>query len=327
MPRATGPADFCRRDAPAVPLEQGSGSRGGGALRAHVAASNRAGGPAENDPMRNAPSDGCLEISRLLPRLRRYARALVGSQRQGDELVQHSLQELAATAATLPRAEFRALLFRTLHASFARFPAPGGFAEQQLLVDSELVASRVGQMEPLYRQMLLLTALEGFSPLEASSILGLAPELGTRLLGEARQEVRNQSPSRALVIEDEPLIALDICTALESCGHTIVGTARTGDEAVLLGHRHRPDLIVSDLRLAGSSSGLKAVEEILAIVPASVVFITAYPELLLTGGRPQPTYVVTKPFEHEMLEVSVAEALFAAGHRGAAQPHLRATRP
>jgi hypothetical protein len=41
-----------------------------------------------------------------------------------------------------------------------------------------------------------------------------------------------------------------------------------------------------------------------------VIFITAYPERLLTGERPEPTFLITKPFQPEIVKAVISQALF-----------------
>ena len=71
-----------------------------------------------------------------------------------------------------------------------------------------------------------------------------------------------------------------------------------------------PDLILSDIQLADGSSGIDAVNEILARTALPVIFITAFPESLLTGERPEPAFLVTKPFNEDMVKALISQALF-----------------
>jgi two-component SAPR family response regulator len=89
-----------------------------------------------------------------------------------------------------------------------------------------------------------------------------------------------------------------------------VGVARTRTEAMALSKKTEPGLIMADIQLADGSSGLDAVRDILAGVEVPVVFITAYPQRLLTGERPEPTFLITKPFQHEVVKSVVSQALF-----------------
>ena len=71
-----------------------------------------------------------------------------------------------------------------------------------------------------------------------------------------------------------------------------------------------PGLVLADIQLADGSSGLDAVDDILSIADVPVIFITAYPERLLTGDRPEPTYLVTKPFHERTVGTTISQALF-----------------
>ena len=66
-----------------------------------------------------------------------------------------------------------------------------------------------------------------------------------------------------LIIEDEPLIAMDIEQMVESLGHRVVGTARTHTEATALFGKTHPRMVLADIQLADGSSGIDAVNEIL----------------------------------------------------------------
>ena len=113
-----------------------------------------------------------------------------------------------------------------------------------------------------------------------------------------------------LIIEDEPLIAMDIEQMVESLGHRVVGTARTHKEAAALFGKTHPKLVLADIQLADGSSGIDAVNEILQSTSLPVIFITAFPERLLTGERPEPAFLVTKPFNPEMVKALISQALF-----------------
>ena len=94
-------------------------------------------------------------------------------------------------------------------------------------------------------------------------------------------------------------------------GHRITGIARTRSEAVKLGSADKPDLILADIHLADSSSGIDAVNDLLAqFGDMPVIFITAYPERLLTGERPEPAFLITKPYTEDQIRAAVGQAMF-----------------
>ncbi|MGH6630423.1 MAG: response regulator, partial [Burkholderiales bacterium] len=115
--------------------------------------------------------------------------------------------------------------------------------------------------------------------------------------------------SEVLIIEDEPIIALHIRSIVEELGHSVSGIATTHAEAVALASSHHPELVLADISLADGSNGIDAVREILEQIDVPVIFVTAYPERLLTGERPEPTYLITKPFDADVLAATIGQAL------------------
>jgi CheY-like chemotaxis protein len=116
-----------------------------------------------------------------------------------------------------------------------------------------------------------------------------------------------------MIIEDEAIIAMDIESIIRGMGHSVTGIARTRDGAVALAKRERPDLILADIQLADNSSGIDAVNQILRDLPdMPVIFVTAFPERLLTGERPEPAFLITKPFSEEQIRSAVSQAMFFA---------------
>jgi CheY-like chemotaxis protein len=90
----------------------------------------------------------------------------------------------------------------------------------------------------------------------------------------------------------------------------VTGVAVTRDEAVAQAMARRPGLVLADIQLADDSSGIDAVKDILAQFEVPVIFITAFPERLLTGERPEPTFLITKPFQRSTVKAAIAQALF-----------------
>jgi CheY-like chemotaxis protein len=126
----------------------------------------------------------------------------------------------------------------------------------------------------------------------------------------AQNSIECQLASRLLIIEDEPLIALDLENLALSLGHKVVGIAASKDEAVARARAEQPGLILADINLGKGGSGIEAVIEILQSFQIPVIFVTAYPEQLLTGEHPEPTYLITKPFLPETVQAVIGQALF-----------------
>lgn len=246
-------------------------------------------------------------ILRHTPYLRRYARALTGSQAEGDGLVQATLENLLNAHVHLDRsAAMRTALFKALHDTW-RMALNGHSidAPRRLAADR-----RLQRMSPEHRTVILLVLMEGCSFAEAAFILGVSEDEAHRRFTAAQRSIEQQLATDVLIIEDEPVIALDLQRLTEGLGHRVLGLAATHAEAVSLVKGRSPGLVLADVRLADGSSGIEAVAEILKSYDVPVVFITAYPEKLLTGGRPEPAFLITKPFADETVKAMVGQALF-----------------
>lgn len=249
-------------------------------------------------------------LAERLPFLRRYARALTGSQHSGDAYVRELLE------AALQDEDLRAELVMGRVQLYRAFTRIWSNAHVELAFDGDVAApeaganSRLSRIPPEHRQALLLTTLEDFSEAEAAEVLDLQPEEVTALVIRAVEEIEAESTCSVLIIEDEPLIAMQLEELVTDLGHTVAATATTRTAATEAFARLRPTLVLADIQLADASSGIDAVEDILAMASVPVIFITAYPERLLTGERPEPTYLVTKPFQEETVRATISQALF-----------------
>ncbi len=249
-----------------------------------------------------------------LPYLRRYARALTGTQVHGDAYVRTALEAIIAAPADFPRDIDPRL---ALYATFQRIwrSANGDARELRTRDDyaghqDEVAQARLAHMTPLSRQALLLTAMEGFAPRDAALLIGVDASEMDGLLSEALSEIERQTRARVLIVEDEPIIAMDLETIVRDLGHSVVSVAVTRDEAVAEARAARPTLVLADIQLADDSSGIDAVKDILAEFSIPVIFITAFPERLLTGERPEPTFLITKPFQRATVKAAISQALF-----------------
>lgn len=258
-------------------------------------------------------------IAPHLPYLRRFARAVTGSQTSGDAYVAAALEALIADLSIFPEASNdRISLYRLFSSMFSSSAVKVPEPVSSFPWESRAAANLLN-LTPRARQAFLLVSVEGFSNDDAAEVLGVEPNDFAALLDEASQEISRQVATDILIIEDEPLIAMDIEQMVEGLGHRVVGIARTHKEAVALYHKTQPRMILADIQLADGSSGIDAVNDILHAHPIPVIFITAFPERLLTGERPEPTFLVTKPFNPDMVKALISQALFFdEGSRAAA---------
>jgi DNA-directed RNA polymerase specialized sigma24 family protein len=245
------------------------------------------------------------QIVRQAPYLRRFARALTGAQETGDGLVQAMMERLLQGEAQLDEAMgLRPALYHVLLSTWRAIDGravggPASAADQRLQV-----------LSPERRAALLLVNMEGFDAAEAARIMELPIEGFSAQLAKAEADVEAQLATDVLIIEDEPIIALDLTRLVRELGHRVVGVAATRREASGLADQSRPGLVLADIRLADGSSGMDAAADILKTIDVPVIFITAFPEHLLTGEGPEPAFLITKPFREETVKAMIGQALF-----------------
>lgn len=246
-----------------------------------------------------------------LPYLRRYARSLTGSQASGDNYVAAVLEALIADQSafdtSLPARVAVYRVFTKVWNSLAVNQISDGDAGEP---DKSGPERRLEAITPAPRQAFLLVSVEGFTTAEAAQILDVPPAHITELLQLAGAEIAQQLSADVLIIEDEPLIAMDLEALVVDIGHRVQGIARTHSEAIAEVSKKTPSLVLADIHLADGSSGLEAVNEILSSITVPVIFITAFPERLLTGQKPEPVFLVAKPFEPAVVKALISQALF-----------------
>ncbi len=255
--------------------------------------------------------DLSAKIAKELPFLRRYARALTGSQTTGDNYAAAALETILEDNSVFdPGLSPRVALFKVFNDIWSSSGAPvekpeeGGLAEER-------AQSRLASLTPNTREALLLHVIEGFEVGSVATIMGISAAEAQELVDIARAEMRDSIQGSVMVIEDEAIIAMDITSIVEQAGHEVTGVARTRDEAVRLADATLPDLVLADIQLADKSSGIDAANQIIEnLGEVPIIFITAFPERLLTGERPEPAFLITKPFTVEQVHSAISQAMF-----------------
>ncbi len=245
-----------------------------------------------------------------LPYLRRFARTLTGAQEAGDAYVATLLEGLISTPSDFPtdmppRMALYHLFLRVWNS--VKLTSSGDDNGSPAMAVAQ---RRLDSISSLPRQAFLLVAVEGFTAAETAVILEVGERDVGNLLDIAGQEIAHQVATNVLIIEDELLIAMDLETIVGSLGHTVQEVATTKTEALAAVKRQKPGLILADVKLADGSSGLDAVREIVSESEVPIIFITAYPEKVLTGERPEPTFLISKPFQRETEMAIISQALF-----------------
>lgn len=250
-------------------------------------------------------------VAQHLPYLRRYARALTGSQASGDAYVAATLEALIQDPSVMDDSASTRIglyrLFTKIWNSIGLNGEPPAVADVNAPVERHL-----SQIAPMPRQAFLLVALEGLSEDEAAKVLDVDVPALRQLVEDSGRELAAEIATDVLIIEDETFIALDLEALVEGLGHKVLGVARTHTEAVALSKVKQPGVILADIQLADGSSGLDAVNEILRSFEVPVIFITAYPERFLTGERPEPAFLIAKPFQPATVSAVLSQALFFA---------------
>jgi CheY-like chemotaxis protein/DNA-directed RNA polymerase specialized sigma24 family protein len=248
-------------------------------------------------------------VAQHLPYLRRYARVVAGSQQSGDAYVAAALELVVQNPSLL---ETGATTRVALYQLFTKIWNSAAENSELGTVDAaaQPVERHLAQIALVPRQAFLLVALEGLSEDDAAKVLGVDVPRLNELVEESGRELAAEIATDVLIIEDETFIALDLESLVESLGHRVQGVARTHKEAVALAKAKRPGIILADIQLADGSSGLDAVNEMLNSFQVPVIFITAYPERFLTGERPEPAFLIAKPFQPATVSAVLSQALF-----------------
>lgn len=248
------------------------------------------------------------QIGAVIPYLRRYARALTGSQTSGDTFAAATLEAILADRSTLEGADVKTGLFRVLYGIWSSAGAPVEEGEEGAKAKAQ---RHLAKLTSNSREALLLYTIEGFAYGDIATIMSMETAEAEELVAVARREMADSVTGSVMIIEDEAIIAMDIESIVADMGHRVTGIARTRDEAVELARSDVPDLILADIQLADNSSGIDAVNDMLTELGARpVIFITAFPERLLTGDKPEPAFLISKPYTEDQVISAVSQAMF-----------------
>ncbi len=249
-------------------------------------------------------------IAAELPYLRRYTRALTGSQARGDNYTVATLEAILKDRSPFENEDSAKVnLFKCFHSIWTSSGQQLSDPEDGMLGRAQALLSKLTANS---REALLLRTIEEFTLTDIAKIMDTNVEDVRGLIKAANEELANNVRGKVMIIEDEPIIAADLTAIVSGLGHNVTGIARTHKEAVALGKKMDADLILADIQLADNSSGIEAVNELLQMMDVPIIFITAFPERLLKGDRPEPAFLISKPFHEAQVQSAVSQAMFFA---------------
>jgi len=231
-------------------------------------------------------------IALELPSLRRFARSMTGSQRAGDVYVSCMLDRLLLDPGLVSRGHpVKISLFRQLAsilASACESTQPTGYRA------FELRAHRA-------RQAWLLFAVEQMTVEEIAIVLDLGVSDIRGLLTGVAREVKQQSRAHVVIMEDDGALGLELAAMVERLGHEVAGIAQSSQKALTIIASLQPDLVIAEAHLLQSASKR-------GDLATTTICMSARPEELLTGLRPEPAFVLTKPFDVLPVEAMISQA-------------------
>ncbi len=115
-----------------------------------------------------------------------------------------------------------------------------------------------------------------------------------------------------MVVDNEVIITSQLEERLTKMGYEVVGSASSGEEAVDMARRLRPDLILMDIVMPGKLDGIEAAEAIKAEMDISVIFLTAYAneKIVKRAKSVEPLGYIVKPFRETELQAMIEVALY-----------------
>ncbi|MBO9670407.1 MAG: response regulator [Sphingobium sp.] len=121
----------------------------------------------------------------------------------------------------------------------------------------------------------------------------------------------NQKKPCALIVEDEFLIAEGLRVQLQAMGLDVCDVATTAEAAVELAEKHRPDLVLMDVRLDGEKDGVDAAMEIHRSIKTPVIFLTGSREDMTIAriNEDHPAGVLFKPVSPVQLQRTIEGVL------------------
>ena len=114
-----------------------------------------------------------------------------------------------------------------------------------------------------------------------------------------------------LVVEDEPILALELSEDLTKAHYTVPATINNGDMILAGVLKHKPDIIIMDIKLFGFRNGLEEALRLRAFFKTPIIYLSSYPynEVKIQVERTQPAWYLEKPYDETTLLAVINEVL------------------
>jgi CheY-like chemotaxis protein len=118
-----------------------------------------------------------------------------------------------------------------------------------------------------------------------------------------------------LVVEDEPIVSMQLQESLQSIGHVVPAIVDSGDEVLGAVLAYKPDLILMDIKLRSFIDGVDAAKRLKLVCDVPVIYLTAYPS---KGSEDRakstsPAAYLVKPINDRLLGEKIEIALSPGG--------------
>ncbi|MEO1040876.1 MAG: response regulator [Pseudomonadota bacterium] len=238
--------------------------------------------------------------------VRQFARAVFADRLIGDEVMRMTMARVSIDPASSESSvvDVMAAFMHSWRIALDERPANPVLFSDAALMDA------LPHPPDEARLLLLMVDVMGLRPDQAAQVIGIEHNAAS-VLETARQSLQVERKARAVVVEDEPLIASDIAAILNHLGVDVAGQAASAEDAVKVMRDVRPDLILADYNLEGDNTGMDAVLEIHGELECPVVFITGFPDRVLQGDEIEPDFVIGKPYTPENVRAAVVHCLDA----------------
>ena len=136
-------------------------------------------------------------------------------------------------------------------------------------------------------------------------------------------------PVSILIIEDEAILAMDLCARLEAEGYQVNGTASTGRQALALYQQQPADIVICDINLTGDWNGIETVRQLHAVRPLPVIYLSAMTdrETVELAKETKPAAYLTKPVTTDCLRIAIEIALSNFAFLLTSPPSAAQTKP